>query len=126
MPGLVGGQYAPMFFLGAGVGALFHRVSFLLMRLMWSPGSATLGDNMIVVKSTLYKSLSSWLLSSVFNSLTTSHTLPIYVLSAATAMLACQFQAPLMATVFAMEITQSWNLSPVLFLVSSLAVLFSK
>ncbi len=58
--------------------------------------------------------------------MTSLQTLPIYVLGAATAMLACNFQAPIMATVFAMEITQSWNLSPVLFLVASVAVMSSK
>lgn len=114
--GLIGGQFAPLFFLGAGLGALFHRLSSLLMLLLTT---SNVGD-------TASLSASSQLAQSVFASLTSLQTLPIYVLGAATAMLACNFQAPIMATVFAMEITQSWNLSPVLFLVASIAVLSSK
>ncbi len=34
--GLIGGQFAPLFFLGAGLGALFHRLSSLLLLLLTS------------------------------------------------------------------------------------------
>lgn len=114
--GLIGGQFAPLFFLGAGLGALFHRLSSLLLLLLTSSS----------VDEAARRSVLAPVVQSVFASLTSLQTLPIYVLGAATAMLACNFQAPIMATVFAMEITQSWNLSPVLFLVASVAVMSSK
>lgn len=101
-----------MFFLGAGLGALYHRILSLLTS--------------SYIKYLLLIPLHALPATSAASIMSSTATLPVYVLAGATALLACQFQAAIMASVFALELVQCWNLAPVLFFVSSIAVLFSK
>jgi H+/Cl- antiporter ClcA len=93
---MVGGQFAPMFFLGSSFGALYYHLLYHIQSYL---------SNAIILSSSLSPAL--------------------FLIVGGATMVACQFRAPLMATLFALEITNSLEPAPLLYLAVSAGLAIS-
>jgi H+/Cl- antiporter ClcA len=97
---LVGGQFAPMFVFGAGLGGLLHRLSLKFVQLSSSTWNRPLLDMFAATE-----------------------LFPVFVLIGGSAWIACQTQSPLLSTVFVWEMTQShWSMVPLIFMTNAVAL----